>query len=101
MNQQYTSSCTDTTIIVIRAKLLNSLEVIDRNSFILFEKQLAKVNPHVFSQLDQNENRNLLNSSIDLYSRIKAFRKFSILKYGYIFVFKLSAILKTLVHSRH
>ena len=48
----------------IRAKLLNSLEVIDTNLLKLSEEQLTKVLLYGFSQLDQNQNRNALNSSI-------------------------------------
>ena len=48
----------------IRAKLLNSLEVIDTNLLKLSEEQLTKVLLYGFSQLDQNQNRNILNSSI-------------------------------------
>ena len=49
----------------IRAKLLNSLEVIDTNLLKLSEEQLTKVLLYGFYQLDQNQNRNILNSSID------------------------------------
>ena len=48
----------------IRAKRLNSLEVIDKNLLKLSEEQLTKVPLYGFSQLDQNQNRNALNSSI-------------------------------------
>ena len=47
----------------MRAKLLNSLEVIDTNLLKLSEEQLTKV-LYGFSQLDQNQNRNILNSPI-------------------------------------
>ena len=49
----------------IRAKLLNSLEVIDTNLLKLSEEQLTKVLLYGFSQLDQNQNRNVLNFSIN------------------------------------
>ena len=49
----------------IRAKFLNSLEVIDTNLLKLSEKQLTKVLLYSFSQLDQNQNRNVLNSSVN------------------------------------
>ena len=49
----------------IRAKLLNSLEVIDTNLLKLSEEQLIKVLLYYSSQLDQNQNRNVLNSSIN------------------------------------
>ena len=48
----------------IRAKLLNSLEVIDTNLLELSEEQLTKVLLYGFSQLDQNQNRNILNFSM-------------------------------------
>ena len=47
----------------IRAKLLNSLEVIDTNLLKLSEEQLTKVLFYGFYQLYQNQNRNILNSS--------------------------------------
>ena len=49
----------------IRAKVLNSLEVIDINLLKLSEEQLTKVLQYGFSQPDPNQNRNILNSSID------------------------------------
>ena len=49
----------------IRAKVLNSAEVIDINLLKVSEEQLTKVLQYGFSQLDQNQNRNILNSSID------------------------------------
>ena len=49
----------------IKAKLLNSLEVIDTNLLNLSEEQLIKVLLYYFSQLDQNQNTNVLNSSIN------------------------------------
>ena len=49
----------------IRAKLLNSLEVIDTNLLKLSEEQLTKVFLCGLSQLDQNQNRNILNSTIN------------------------------------
>ena len=57
----------------IRAKLLNSLEVIDTNLLKLSEEQLTKVLLYGFSQLDQNQNRNVLNSSIDFTVELKRF----------------------------
>ena len=42
----------------IRAKLLNSLEVLDTNLLKISEEQLTKVLLYGFSQLDQNQNRN-------------------------------------------
>ena len=49
----------------IKAKLLNSLEVIDTNLLNLSEEQLIKVLLYYFSQLDRNQNTNVLNSSIN------------------------------------
>ena len=43
----------------IRANPLNSLEVIDTNLLKLSEEQLTKVLLYSFSQLDQNQNRNI------------------------------------------
>ena len=57
----------------IRTKLLNSLEVIDTNLLKLSEEQLTKVLPYGFSQLDQNQNRNILNSSMDYIVESKRF----------------------------
>ena len=57
----------------IRAKLLNSLEVIDTNLLKLSEEQLTKVLLYGFSQLDQNQNRNVLNSSINYIVESKRF----------------------------
>ena len=57
----------------IRAKLLNSLEVIDTNLLKLSEEQLTKVLLHDFSQLDQKQNKNILNSSIDYIVESKCF----------------------------
>ena len=57
----------------IRAKLLNSLEVIDTNLLKLSEEQLTKVLLYSFSQLDQNQNRNILNSSVDYIVESKRF----------------------------
>ena len=57
----------------IRAKLLNSLEVIDTNLLKLSEEQLTKVLLYGFSQLDQNQNRNILNSSIKYIVESKRF----------------------------
>ena len=57
----------------IRAKLLNSLEVIDTNLLKLSEEQLTKVLLYGFSQLDQNQNRNVLNSSINYIVESKCF----------------------------
>ena len=56
----------------IRAKLLNSLEVIDTNLLKLSEEQLTKVLLYS-SQLDQNQNRNILNSSINYIVESKGF----------------------------
>ena len=57
----------------IRAKLLNSLEVIDINLLKLPEEQLTKVLLYGFSQLDQSQNRNILNSLIDCIVESKHF----------------------------
>ena len=57
----------------IRVKLLNSLEVIDTNLLKLSEEQLTKVLLYGFSQLDQNQNRNILNSSIKYIVESKRF----------------------------
>ena len=57
----------------IRAKLLNNLEVIDTNLLKLSEEQLTKVLLYGFSQLDQNQNRNILNSSIKYIVESKCF----------------------------
>ena len=56
-----------------RAKLLNSLEAIDTNLLKLSEEQLTKVLLYGFSQLDQNQNRNILNSSSDYIVELKRF----------------------------
>ena len=57
----------------IRAKLLNSLEVTDTNLLKLSEEQLIKVFLHCFSQLDQNQNGNVSNSSINYIVESKCF----------------------------
>ena len=57
----------------IRSKLLNSLEVIDTNLLKLSEEQLTKVLLYVFSQLEQNQNRNVLNSAINYIVESKRF----------------------------
>ena len=57
----------------IRAKLLNSLELIDTNLLKLSEERLTKVLLYGFSQLDQNQNRNILNSSMDYIVESKRF----------------------------
>ena len=57
----------------IRAKLLNSLEVIDTHLLKLSEEQLIKVLLYGFSQLDQNQNGNILNSSMDYIVESKHF----------------------------
>ena len=57
----------------IRAKLLNSLEVIYTNLLKLSKEQLTKVFLYGFSQLDQNQNKNLLNSSINYIVESKRF----------------------------
>ena len=57
----------------IKATVLNSLEVIDTNLLKLSEEQLTKVLLYGFSQLDQNQNRNILNSSIDYIVESKRF----------------------------
>ena len=57
----------------IRVKILNSLELIDTNLLKLSEEQLTKVLLYGFSQLDQNQNRNVLNSSIDYIVESKRF----------------------------
>ena len=60
----------------IRAKRLNSLEVINANLLELSEEQLAKVLLYGFSQLDQNQNKNILNSSIKYIGKSKSFESF-------------------------
>ena len=55
----------------MRAKRLNSLEVIDTNLLKVCEEQLSKVFLYSFSQLDQNENGNVLNSSINYIVELK------------------------------
>ena len=77
----------------IRSKLLNSLEVIDANLLKLTEEQLTKVLLYDFSELDQNTNRNILNSSIEHIVESKHF--------GSSLIFKLSAIFKTLFHYKY
>ena len=57
----------------IRTKPLNSLEVIDTSLLKLSEEQLTKVLPHGFSQFDQNQNRNVLNSSTSYIVESKRF----------------------------
>ena len=57
----------------IRAKLLNSLEVIDTILHKLSKEQLTRVLLYGFSQFDQNQNRNVLNSSIDYIVESKRF----------------------------
>ena len=57
----------------IRAKLLNSLEVIHTNLLKFSEEQLTKFLPYGFSQLDQNQNRYVLNSSINYIVESKRF----------------------------
>ena len=59
----------------IRAKLLNSLEVIDTNLLTLSEEQLTKVLCG-FSQFDQNQNKNVLNSSINYIVESKHFESY-------------------------
>ena len=49
----------------IKAKLLNSQNVIDTNLFKLSEKQLTKALLYNFSLLDENQNRNILNFSME------------------------------------
>ena len=56
----------------IRAKHLNGLEVTDTNLLKLSEEQLTKVLLYG-SQLDQNQNRNILNSSINYIVESKGF----------------------------
>ena len=58
----------------IRAKLLNSVEVIDTNLLNLSEEQLTKVLLYGFSLLDQNQNKNILNSSIGYIVESKRFK---------------------------
>ena len=58
----------------IREKLLNSLEVIDTNLLKLSEDQLTKVLPYGFFQLDQNQNRNILYTSINYIVESKRFK---------------------------
>ena len=57
----------------IRAKLLNSLAVIDTNLLKLSEEELTKVLLYGFSQFDQNQNGNVLNSSINYIVESKRF----------------------------
>ena len=57
----------------IRAKLLNSLVVIDMNLLKLSEEQLTKVLLYGFTQLNQNHNRNILSSSIEYLVESKPF----------------------------
>ena len=57
----------------IRAKLLNSLVVIDMNLLKLSEEQLTKVLLYGFTQLNQNHNRNILSSSIEYLVESKRF----------------------------
>ena len=49
----------------IKAKILNSLVIIDMNLLKLSEEQLTKVLLYGFTQLNQNRNRNILSSSIE------------------------------------
>ena len=60
----------------IRAKLLNSLEVIDKNLLKLSKEQLTRVLLYGFSELDQNQNRNVLNSLINYIVESKCFESF-------------------------
>ena len=55
------------------AKLLNSLEVIDTNLLKVSEEQLTKVLLYGFSQLNQNQTKNILNSSIKYIIESKLF----------------------------
>ena len=55
------------------AKLLNSLEVIDANLLKVSEEQLTKVLLYGFSQLNQNQTKNILNSSIKYIVESKLF----------------------------
>ena len=55
------------------AKLLNSLEVIDTNLLKVSEEQLTKVLLYGFSQLNQNQTKNILNSSIKYIVESKLF----------------------------
>ena len=57
----------------IRAKLLNSLVIIDMNLLKLSEEQLTKVLLYGFTQLNQNHNRNILSSSIEYLVESKRF----------------------------
>ena len=56
------------------AKLLNSLEVIDTNLLKVSEEQLTKVLLYGFSQLNQNQTKNILNSSIKYIVESKLFK---------------------------
>ena len=57
----------------IRAKLSNSLVIIDMNLLKLSEEQLTKVLLYGFTQLNQNHNRNILSSSIEYLVESKRF----------------------------
>ena len=57
----------------IKAKLLNSLVIIDMNLLKLSEEQLTKVLLYGFTQLNQNHNRNILSSSIEYLVESKRF----------------------------
>ena len=59
----------------IRAILLNSLEVMHTNLLKLSEEQLTKVLLYGFSQLDQNQNRNILNSLMGYILESKGFER--------------------------
>ena len=57
----------------IRIQLSNSIEVIDTNLLKLSEEQLTNVFLYGFSQFDQNQNRNIFNSSIEYIVESKYF----------------------------
>ena len=65
----------------------------------LSEEQLTEVLLYNFSQLDQNRNRKILNSSIKDIVESKRFESFE--SRGKYLFFKLPTILKTLVHSKY
>ena len=88
----------------IRAKLLNSLEVIDTNLLKFSTEQLTKVLLNGFCQLDQNKHSNILNSSFDYIVESKCFESFFFkigIDFSKFLFLKLPAILKTLVHSKY
>ena len=88
----------------IRAKLLNSLEVIDTNLLKFSTEQLTKVLLNSFCQLDQNQHSNILNSSFDYIVESKRFEGFFFklgIDFSKFLFLKLPAILKTLVHSKY